>query len=85
MNVLNEVWKIASAAWADIAKTLYCLFLRARLKQLNIEIEFMTRYIEKSKGGGASMFAEYFVSRLPLLTAEREDLESELEIAGCST
>lgn len=83
MNVLNEIWKIASGAWAQIAKTLYCLLLKGRLKQVNVELDFMTKYVENAKNGGATMFANYFAQKIPALTVEREDLETELEISGC--
>lgn len=83
MSVLNELWKIVTAAWSELAKSLYCIFLRARLKQINIEIDFGTKYIENSEKGGATMFAGYFRQKIPLLTAEREDIEAELEISGC--
>lgn len=83
MNVLNEIWKIATSAWADLAKSLYCIFLRAKLKQVNLELEFGTRYVENSEKGGATMLANYFRQRIPQLTAERESLEAQIEISGC--
>lgn len=83
MSFLNEIWKVISDTWASLAKTLYCLLLKARLKQVNLEIDFGTKYIENSEKGGATMFANYFRQKLPSLVAEREGLEAELEFSGC--
>ena len=83
MSVFGELWKIVTAAWADLAKSLYCIFLKARLKQVNLEIEFATNYVKNAENGGATMFANYFRQKIPQLTAEREGLEADLETSGC--
>lgn len=78
MNTLFKIWKISSAAWAD-SNSFHYFFFKARLLQINFEIELAKKYIENADKGGTAMFANYFKQRLPLITAEREALEADLE------
>lgn len=87
MNILNEIWKIASAAWIDIARTFTCFFLKARLQIVNQQIDGAKRYIESVNDKSSNLtrsFADYFKSKLPEWTGERESLEAQIEINGCA-
>lgn len=80
MNVLFKIWKISSAIWID-SNSFHYFFFKTRLLQINFEIEFAKKYIENVDKGGTATFAlaNYFKQRLPLITAEREALEADLE------
>lgn len=86
MNLLSELWKIATAAWVEIAKSLTCFFLRVKLSILNGQIEGAKRYISAVNNSSTNLtksIARYFKEQLPIWTAERESLEMQLEINGC--
>lgn len=86
MNPINELWKIATAAWAQMARSLICLFLNARLSVLNSQIGGAKRYIDAVNDGSTNFtknIAKYLDEQLPIWTAERESLETQLEIDGC--
>ena len=87
MTLFSEFWKIVSAAWAQIARSLTCLLLTARLRIVKEKIDGARRYIasvdEKSTNFTKNL-ARYFEDQLPIWLGERESLESELEINSCS-
>jgi len=86
MNLLNELWKIATAAWVQIARSVICLFLNSKLSILNAQIDAAKRYIAAVNDSSTNFtknIAKYFEERLPIWTAERESLELQLEINGC--
>jgi hypothetical protein len=86
MNLFSEIWKIATAAWVQIARSLTCILLSTRLAILNSQIESAKRYIESVRESSSNLtksFARYFEEKLPIWTAERESLEAQLEINGC--
>jgi hypothetical protein len=86
MSVFNELWKIASAAWSQLARSLTCLFLNARLLVLNAQIDGAKAYIAAVNDNSTSLtksIARYFEEQIPIWTAERESLEAQLEINGC--
>lgn len=86
MSVFEELWKIVSAAWVDIVKSLTCFFIATRLKYLNVQIDLMKKYVETYKdhpSGWSKSFILYFERLIPEYTAEREGLEADLETSGC--
>lgn len=86
MSIFNELWKIASAAWAQLAMTLTCFFLNARLSVLNSQIDAAKRYIAEVNDSSTNLtksIARYFEEQIPIWSAERESLEAQLEINGC--
>lgn len=86
MSLLNELWKIFDAAWAQIARSLTCLLLTTRLRIIKEKIDGARRYIasvnEKSTNFTKNL-ARYFEDQLPVWLGERESLETEIEINGC--
>ena len=86
MNLFNEFWKLVSAAWAQIARSLTCLLLTTKLRIVKEKIDGARRYIasvnEKSTNFTKNL-ARYFEDQLPIWLAERESLEAEIEINGC--
>ena len=86
MNLFNEFWKLVSAAWAQIARSLTCLLLTTKLRIVKQKIDGARRYIssvnEKSTNFTKNL-ARYFEDQLPIWLAERESLEAEIEINGC--
>jgi hypothetical protein len=80
---ITSMWNFIMNAWKYFSHEMNCLFLKTRLARLNVEIEFMKKYIENSEKGGATMLANYFRQRLPTVTAERESLEAQIELADC--
>lgn len=86
MSIFNELWKIATAAWVQLARSLTCFFLNARLSVLNSQIDAAKRYIAAVNDNSTSLtksIARYFEEQIPIWTAERESLEAQLEINGC--
>lgn len=86
MNILNEVWKIASAAWVDIVKNFICFFLRAQLVVVNQQIDGAKRYIAAVNINSTNFtksIARYFEEKMPEWTAEREAIEAQMESNGC--
>ena len=78
MNTLFSIWKISRAAFVD-SNLFHYFFFKTQLLQINFEIELAKKYIENADKGGTDMLANYFKQRLPLITAEREALEADLE------
>lgn len=86
MNLLGEIWKFATAAWAQLAKTFTCFFLKIRLEWINTQIEGSRMYINNVKDDSTNFtksFARYLEGKLPEWLGEREELEAQLEINGC--
>lgn len=86
MSLFNEFWKIVSAAWAQIAQSLTCFLLNARLRVVVSQIEGARRYISAVKDNSTNFtknLAKYFEEQLPTWLGERESLEAQLEINGC--
>jgi len=83
MKSAAMLWEIIMKAWRYLIQTFGCLFFKTRLAELNAEIAFMKKYIENSEKGGPTFAANYFRQRLPVVTAERESLEAQMELAGC--
>lgn len=86
MSLLNELWKIATAAWIEMAKSLTCFFLKARMSILNGQINAAKRYIaavNENSTNFTKSIARYFSEQLLIWTAERESLEAQLEVNGC--
>jgi len=79
-NILSEIWKFSTSAYAGIANPLYCIFLRAKLNLLNAELNLEKMYVKNSEKRGSSMFTDHFKEKIPRLTAERESLEAQIEI-----
>jgi len=86
MSIFNELWKIASGAWVQMARSLTCFFLNARLSVINTQIDGAKAYITAVNDNSTSLtksIAGYLERQLPNWTAERESLEAQLEINGC--
>lgn len=86
MSLFNEFWKIVSAAWAQIAQSLTCFLLNARLRVVVGQIEGAKKYIASVKDNSTNFtknLAKYFEEQLPIWMGERESLEAQLEINGC--
>ena len=84
--MMEEFWRLITSAFNGVLKSIYCALLNAKLKYLEFQIKFMQDYIESAKikkpeGIG---FVGYFQAKLPQLVADREDLEAQMEIEGCS-
>lgn len=87
MSIFEEFWKIASAAWAQIVRSLTCALLFTKLRLVNEQIEGAQRYIAAVKESSTDLtksIARYFEEQLPVWMAEREGLEVEIEFNGCN-
>lgn len=86
MNLFNEFWKLVSAAWAQMARTLTCLLLTTRLSIVKEKIDGARRYIAAVNQNSTNFtknIARYLEEQLPVWLGERESLEAELEVNGC--
>jgi hypothetical protein len=84
--MIEEFWRLITSAFDGLFKSIYCSILNAKLAYLEFQIKFMKDYIESAKvkkpeGIG---LVSYFESRLPQVTAEREALEAQMELEGCT-
>jgi hypothetical protein len=87
MNLLEQFWKIVSAAWAQIVRSLTCTLLSTKLRLVNEQIDGAQRYIAAVKESSTNLtksLARYFSEQLPMWMAEREGLEAEMEFNGCN-
>jgi hypothetical protein len=82
-EIISKIWNYIMKALREFYQSVNCLVIKARLSQINTEIDFMKKYIENSEKGGATFAVNYFKQRLPAVTAERETLEAQLENSGC--
>ena len=83
MKSIATIWSLIMNAWKYLIQTFSCAFFKARLAEINAEINFMKKYIENAEKGGPTFAVNYFKQRLPIVTAERESLEAQLELDGC--
>lgn len=84
--MMEEFWRLITSAFDGVLKAIYCAILNAKLRYIEFQIKFMQDYIEsaKNKKPEGIGLVSYFESKLPQLTAEREDLESQMEMEGCT-
>lgn len=87
MNIFEEFWKIVSAAWIEMARGLTCILLNVKLRTVKNQIVGAKQYIGSVNENSTNFtknLARYFEEQLPIWMAEREGLETDMEINGCN-